>query len=134
MALKDKIQDRMVTDDETILESNFDRVEELFQLHQDGTINIQGKYRKINPELQMLIYFIGKRFAYEGELAESETLTSSFFYDRMDKSDRTVRNYLQELREEGLIKKESQSEHRLITENLPIALDLIEDAFGGTGA
>lgn len=131
MPLKDKIQDRMVTDDETILESNFERVEKLFQLHQDGTINIQGKYRKVDPELQMLIYFIGQRFAYEGELSENDTLTSSFFYDRMDKSDRTVRNYLQQLREEGLIKKEGQSEHRLIAENLLKALDMIEEDAGG---
>lgn len=134
MGLKDKIQDRMVTDDETILESNFDRVEKLFQLHQDGTINIQGEYRRVDPELQILIYFIGQRFAYEGELSESDTLTTSFFYDRMDKSDRTVRNYLQQLREDGLIKKENQGEHRLMAENLPTALDMIEGAAGGADA
>lgn len=134
MGLKDKIQDQMVTDDETILESNFERVEKLFQLHQDGTINIERKYRSLKPELQLLIYFIGQRFAYEGDLSESETLDTSFFYDRMDKSDRTVRNYLQELREDGFIKKEGQSEHRLITENLPNALERIEGAAGGTDA
>jgi DNA-binding transcriptional ArsR family regulator len=131
MALKDKIQDEMVTDDETILESNFERVKQLFRLHEDGTINIEGKYRSIDPELQILIYFIGQRFAYEGELSENESLASSFFYDRMDKSDRTIRNYLQELREDGFIKKESQSQHRLIAENLPDALDKIEEAAGG---
>lgn len=134
MALKDKIQDRMVTDDETILDSNFDRVEKMFQLHQDGTINIQQQYRNLDPGLQMLIYFIGQRFAYEGELSGSETLPSSFFYDRMDKSDRTVRNYLQDLREDGFIKKVSQSEHRLITENLPNALNRIEEATGSDAA
>lgn len=132
MALKDKIQDRMVTDDETILESNFDRVEQLFRLHEDGTINIQGGYRHLDIELQMLIYFIGQRFAFEGDLSDTETLSSSFFYDRMDKSDRTIRNYLQEIREDGFIKKESQGEHRLIAENLPDALDLIEEAAGGS--
>lgn len=131
MALKDKIQEEMVTDDETILESHFERVKQLFRLHKDGTINIEGKFRNLEPEFQILIYFIGQRFAYEGELSETDSLTTSFFYDRIDKSDRTVRNYLQELREGGLIKKEGQSEHRLIAENLPDALDRIEEAAGG---
>lgn len=130
MTLKDKIQDEMMTDDETILESNFERVKKLFQLHEDGTINIEGEYRNLGPELKILIYFIGQRFAYEGELSDTDTLDSSFFYERMDKSDRTVRNYLQELREAGFIKKESQGKHRLIAENLPDALDRIEEASG----
>lgn len=134
MTLSDKIQDRMVTDDETILESQFERVEKLFRLHEDGTINLEGKYRSLEPKLQILIYFIGQRFAYEGELSETDTLTSSFFYDRIEKSDRTIRNYLQELREEGYVKKGSQSEHRLIAENLPDALDDIEQAVGGAEA
>lgn len=130
MTLKDKIHDRIVTDDETILESNFKRVENLFRLHEDGTINLEGEYRDLGPKLQILIYFIGQRFAYEGELAESDVLNSSFFYDRMDKSDRTIRNYIQDLREGGYLKKVGQGEHRLIAENLPNALTQIEEAAG----
>jgi DNA-binding transcriptional ArsR family regulator len=132
MGLKDKIQDRMVTDHETILESNFERVEKLFRLYEDGTINLEGQYRDLEVKLQILIYLIGKLFAYEGELAESDTLETSFFYDRIDKSDRTIRSYLQKLRDEGYVKKEGQSKHRLIAENLPDALDEIEEAVGGT--
>lgn len=134
MGLKDKIQDQMVTDHETILESNFERVEKLFRLYEDGTINLEGKYRDLEVKLQILIYLIGQRFAYEGELAESDALGTSFFYDRIDKSDRTIRNYLQELRDEGYVNKEGQSNHRLITENLPDALDEIEEAVGGNDA
>ena len=132
MGLKDKIQDRMVTDHETILESNFERVEKLFRLYEDGTINLEGQYRDLEVKLQILIYLIGQLFAYEGELAESDTLETSFFYDRIDKSDRTIRSYLQELRDEGYVKKEGQSKHRLIAENLPDALGEIEEAVGGS--
>ena len=127
MALKDKIQDTLVTDDETILESNFERVQPLFKLYQDGTINIESDFRKLGPRLQILIYFIGQRFAYEGDLAEDDSLKTDFFYKRFDRSDRTVRNYLQELREDGYITKEGQSEHSLVAENLPDALDWIEE-------
>lgn len=128
MTLEEKINDQIATDDETILESNFGRVEKLFDLHQDGAINIENKYRKLDLKLQVLIYFIGQRFAYEGKLVEDDILTSSFFYDRIDKSDRTVRNYLQDLREAGFITKEGQNEHRLLAENLPRALDRVEEA------
>ena len=130
MGLKNKIQDRMITDHETILESNFERVEKLFRFHEDGTINLEGQYRDLGAKLQILVYLIGQRFAYEGELAESDVLETSFFYDRIDKSDRTIRSYLQELRDEGYVKKEGQSKHRLIAENLPDALDGIEEAIG----
>jgi ribosomal protein S19E (S16A) len=94
----------------------------------EAAINIGNKYRKLDPKLQVLIYFIGQRFAYEGNLVEGDILTSSFFYDRIDKSNRTVRNYLQDLREAGFITKEGQNEHRLLAENLPRALDRVEEA------
>jgi len=77
------------------------------------------------------VYFIGQRFAYEGDLVDDPELESSFFYSRIDKSDRTVRNYLQKLREAGYLSKEGQSKHELLVENLPEALDEIEDAIGG---
>lgn len=128
MTLEERIHDRMVTDDESILESNFERVEKLFRLHEDGTISLQSEYRNLNPKLQILIYIIGQRFAYEGNLVETDMLSSNFFYGRIDKSDRSVRNYLQELREAGYAKREGQGKHHLIAENLPKALDLIEEA------
>jgi DNA-binding transcriptional ArsR family regulator len=125
MTLEDKIQDRLVTDDESILESNLEAVEQLFQLHEDGTINIQPPYRGVSEKMRILIYFIGQRYAFEGGLADSDQLASEYFYKRIDKSDRTVRNYLQDLRDSGLVSKESQGSHRLIAENLPDALDRI---------
>lgn len=128
MTLEEEIQDRLVTKDETILESNLNRVEPLLRLHQDGTISIQSKYRDIEAELQILIYLIGQRFAYEGGLAEEDTLETEFFYEHFNRSDRTVRNDLQNLREEGIITKEGQSKHRLVVENLPDALNRIEGA------
>jgi DNA-binding transcriptional ArsR family regulator len=127
MSLENKIQDRLVTDDESILESNLEAVEQLFQLHGDGTININPLYRGISETAEILIYFIGQRYAFEGNLAEDDTLDSDFFYERIDKSDRTVRDYLQDLRESGFITKEGQGTHQLITENLPGALGRIKD-------
>ena len=128
MSLEDEIQSRLVVDAESILQNNLDRVEDLFQLYGDGTIEITGAYRDTAPEIRLLVYLVAQRFAQEGDIAEEDTLSTEFFYERIDRQDRTIREYLQDLREAGLIKKESKSSHRLIAENLPAALDRIEAA------
>lgn len=126
MSLKDKIQEELVTDTETVLESRIDEIGDFLQLHQDGTIVIESEYRDVDIESQILTYLIGQRYAKEGGLAESDTLSSSYFYDRFDASDRTVRDRLQDLRESGLITKEGQSNHCLVAENLPDCIEHIQ--------
>lgn len=127
MSLEDEIQDRLVADAESVLEDNLDRVENLFQLHSDGTINLADDYRAAEPRIQMLVYFVAQRYAMEGGIAEEDTLSNEFFYDRIDRTESTVRDYLQELRDEGHIKKTGQSDHRAIAENLPKTLERIEE-------
>ncbi|WP_066411382.1 hypothetical protein [Halorubrum aethiopicum] len=132
MSLEDEIQDRLVADSESILQNNLDRVEELFQLHSDGTIDISEKYRDVGPENRMLIYLIAQRFAKEGSIADEDTIDSEYFYKRIDRKERTIRDYLQNLREVGLATKKGRSDHRLIVENLPDALDRLEEAVDST--
>lgn len=126
MSLEDEIQDRLVADTESILQNNLDRVEKLFQLHGDGTVDISEEYRDVGPENRMLIYLIAQRFAEEGNIADDDTVDSEFFYERIDRKERTIRNYLQNLREAGLATKEGRSNHRLVVENLPDALDRLQ--------
>lgn len=128
MSLEDDIQNRLVVDAESLLQNNLDRVEDLFQLYDSGTIDISSKYRDADPKIRMLIYLIAQRFAKEGSIADVDTLSTEFFYERIDRKKRTIREYLQELREDGLVTKEGQSNHRIIIENLPKALDRIEAA------
>ena len=133
MSLEDQIQDRLVADSESILQNNLDRVEELFQLHGDGTVDISEEYRDVGPENRMLIYLIAQRFAEEGSIADDATVDSEFFYKRVDRKERTIRNYLQNLREAGLATKQGRSNHRLVIENLPDALKRLEEAVGTAG-
>lgn len=128
MSLEDEIQDRLVADTESILQDNLDRVENLFQLHSDGTINIDEEYREVDPKLRVLIYLIAQRFAHEGDLKDEDTLETGFFYARIDRKDSTIRNYLKSLREDGLVSKEGQSDYRIVVENLPEAIDRIQSA------
>lgn len=132
-SLKEEVQDRFVVDEGSVIEANLDRVEGLFELYEDGTIVVDEDYRDIEPKLQLLVYLIGKRFAQVGDVSEEDTLATEYFYERIDKGDSTIRTYLIDLRDEGLIVKEGQSTHRLVTENLPDALDRIESAVGEGG-
>jgi DNA-binding transcriptional ArsR family regulator len=125
--IEDQIRDAFVPKETSILESNIERAKPMFNIYDDGTIKIDGKYRDIPPKHQILVYLVAQRFAYEGNLADKETLKSGYFYERIDKSERAIRKYLQELREDGLVTKEKQGVHKLVTENLPDALELIED-------
>jgi len=133
MSLEEEIQDRLVADTESILQNNLERVEKLFQLHKDGTIDISENYRDLGLENRMLIYLIAQRFAKEGNIADDDAVDSEFFYERVDRKERTIRNYLQNLREAGLVKKEGRSDHRLIVENLPEVLDRLEEVVDSAG-
>lgn len=133
MSLEEEIQDRLVADAESILQDNLNQVEDLFQLHSDGTININGRYRDVGPETQMLIYLVAQRFAKEGNLTDEDTLKTDFFYERINRKERTIRDYLQSLREDGMVTKVGRSSHRLIVENLPDTLDRIERAAEESG-
>ncbi len=127
MSLEDEIQERLVADTESILEDNLDRVEKLFQLHTDGTINIHADYRDVGPENRILVYLVAQRFAMEGGVAEEQSLETEYFYERMDRANRTIRDDLQNLRDSGLVAKEGQTGHHIIVENLPEILDRIEE-------
>jgi DNA-binding transcriptional ArsR family regulator len=128
VSLEDEIQNRLIADTDSILENNLDRVENLFQFHRDGTIDLHDECRDLAPANQMLVYLIAHRYAEEGGLAEEDTVETEFFYERIDRKERTVREHLQSLRESGLATKEGRSTYRLIVENLPKALDRLESA------
>lgn len=124
--LKDEIQERLVTDAESILENHLDEIADLLDLHQDGTVEIKREYREVDGPDKVLIYLIGQRYAFEGDLTENEETSTDFFYERLDANDRTVRSWLQGLREEGYITKTSKSDHKIVVENLPDAIDRIK--------
>jgi hypothetical protein len=83
--------------------------------------------RELSAKIQVLLYLIAQRYAYEGELAESAEIETEFFYDRFEKKDATVRGYQKDLRDRGLIKKTGQSTHEVTVENLPRSLELVQN-------
>jgi len=127
MSLKDKIQDKLVADTESILEEHLGKVAGLFILHQDGAIDLSSEVRELSTKIQMLLYLIAQRYAYEGGLSESPEIETDFFYDRFGKKDTTIRGYQKDLRDKGLVRKTGQSTHEVTVENLPRSLEIVQN-------
>ena len=126
MALDEEIQDRFVTDTETILEAHLDDLEGMFHFHEDGTLELLGEYRELSPRSRTLLYLIAKRYKYEGGLDETDAVEYSEIYARFpDKKDSTVRGYFMDLRQDGFATKTDEG-HRLSVERLPEAIERIE--------
>lgn len=116
---------------DSIVESHIDDLKPMFTFHRDGTVEIEQEYRGVDDESLILIYFIAQEYGYRGEIKEESTLENTDLYDKIDKAERTIRSKVQSLREDGLLKKEGQSENRLVVENLPDAVDMIESSREG---
>lgn len=126
MSLDEEIQDRFLTDSETILKAHLDNLEGMFQFHEDGTMEILGKYRELSPEDQILIYLIARRYQFDGGLAESESITYPEIYARFPEKDKsTVRGYFMNLRKANFATKTDEG-HTLTVERLPEAIERIE--------
>lgn len=128
MSFEEEIRERFQTDSKSILQNHMEEFEGLFEFHEDGTTDLAGKCRDISPKYQILLYLIAQRYKSEGGIADDDTLNYSYFYEVFsDKSDSTVRGYLMDLREEGLVSKEEGSEHRVVVQRIPDAIDRIKD-------
>lgn len=131
MSLDEEIKSKFLTDTETILEGHLDDLEGMFQFHEDGTIELLDEYRELRPEDRILIYLIARRYQFEANLAESDSIPYSEIYGVLpDKKKSTVRGYFMNLREDGFARKVEDG-HELVVERLPEAIDRIDS--NGTG-
>lgn len=127
MGLKDRINDEMVVDAESVLDEHFEQGAKLFRIFEDGSIDIEDDFKDAPWREHVLIYLIGQRYAFEGDRVEKPTLAYEFFYGRIDKDDSTIRAYMNELDDDLLVKKhEDSGEWQLVPDNLPQALANIE--------
>lgn len=128
MSLEDKIKDQFLADTESILEDSLEALDGWFRFHSDGTTNLSPEIRELSAKNQMLVYLIAERYASEADLAENSGLDNNFFYSRFSQKEGTIRNYQKALRDEGLIQTEGGT-HEITVENLPKAIQRIEEAF-----
>ena len=127
MGLEDKINEEMVVDAESVLEQYFDQANKLFRIFGDGGIDIEDEFEAASWRERVLIHLIGQRYAYEGGRVESPTLSYDYFYARLDVDDSTVREYMNNLKDDLIVKKDEETkEWKLIPDNIPEALSRIE--------
>lgn len=128
MGLKDRIEDEMIVDTESILEDNFEEANQLFRIFQDGTIDIDDEYGDRPWKEKILIHLIGRQYAFEADKVETPSLPYEFFYARVDVDKSTVRKYMNKLADELIVTKtEEDDEWKLVADNLPEALNRIGD-------
>lgn len=134
MGLDEDIRETLVPDSENILEEHLEDVQDMFQLYEDGTMELLGEYRDLRPETRVLLYLIARRYQYEGGLTEdsSHEVPYSEIYPRFpNRGDSTVRGYFMKLKEQSYAKKGEEG-YTLVVERLPDAIDRIEDEVSGS--
>lgn len=130
MSLEDDIKDRFVSDTDSILEDCMDDLDGVFQFHGDGTIDVLGDYRQLDPKNLILVYLIAQRYKFEANMVDDPSLEYDYFYDVLsDKDQSTIRHYFGDLRDDGLIQKTPEG-HQIVVERLRGAIDRIEAAVG----
>lgn len=127
MGLSDRIEEEMYVDKQSILEDQFDRAKELCKIYEDNTIDLMDDLEELEPADRILTHLVAQRYISEANEEISPSLSNDYFYDRIDKTESTIRGYCSDLVDAGLIEKtESQGEHELVIERLGEILDRIK--------
>lgn len=127
MGLEERIEEEMVVDTESILEEHFDEANQMFRIFGDGTIDVEEAFEDASWREKVLIHLIGRLYSYEGGQVETPTLSYEYFYARVDVDESTVRNYMNNLSDDLIVRKNEESgEWKIVPDNLPEALSRIE--------
>jgi len=127
MGLEDRINEEIVADPESFLESHFNEAAEMFRIFQDGSIGLRADFEDAPWRERVLIHLIGRCYAFEGGKADTPTLPYDYFYSKADVDESTIRKYMNGLNDEHIVEKDSESgEWKLIGESLPKALNRIK--------
>lgn len=129
MELSDRIKEEMYVDTESLLEDEFERAKELFDIYEDNTIALIDDVADLDPLERVLSHLVAQQYIAEANEDEDPSLPYDYFYERIDRGDSTVRNYFGDLVDHGLVvKAEGQGEHELVVERLGDVLGRIESA------
>ena len=126
--LKEKILDEMTIEHTSILEKNFSVAKELIQITTQGKIKIRIRSGLTNRE-EIILYLIGKRYAHEAELAESESVGNKELSNELGMPEGSVRGTMKELRDTRVVKRievEKNITHSIYLHEIESALEQIK--------
>lgn len=120
--LEDRIKKEMISDYSSSLEKNFDFAKQLIKISKDGAVEILGKEKFTGEEL-ILLYLIGKCYAKEAGLSQSNGVSNTELIDELGKPEGSIFPWLKSLREAKKIKQNKNV--KPVEHFMPI--NLIED-------
>jgi hypothetical protein len=129
---KDKILKEMVTNQKNALERNFELAKKFIEITSEGKVNvIVNPHTKIDAKDNLVLYMIGKLYAKEAELCESETVSNGELMKELGLPDGTVKRSLKELRDSNKIIQISPGIHSIKSNLLERFLNEIEQKIRG---
>lgn len=117
--LKKRIMDEMLTDHYNALDRNFDIAKQFIGVTAEGKVNVKVK-EDLNGKYQILLYLIGKLYAKEAGLTDTESVGSKELMNELGILEGSLRPWIKELRDKNRIKqvKKDRYMHYLIPTNL----------------
>lgn len=123
----DTADTEMVSNVESQLEEYLEDASRLFRILENGTVDIRTEFEDVPWQQRILIHLIGQQYAHKAGKADFATLHSNYFYNRVDVDDSKVRAYIDELSDDGIVRRsEGTGEWKIVTDELPKALSSIE--------
>lgn len=102
--LEERIKKEMISDYSSSLEKNFDFAKQLIKITKEGTVEVLGK-EKFSGEELILLYLIGKCYAKEAALSQSNGVSNTELINELGKPEGSVFPWLKSLRESKKIKQ-----------------------------
>jgi len=109
--LKSKILEEMVVNHSNALEKNFELAKNFVRITSEGKVDVLHK-DQLGGKEQVLLYLIGKLYAKEVELADSECVGNNELREELGVIDASLRGWLKKLRDTDKIKPNTQSKYK----------------------
>lgn len=130
MGLEERINEEMYVDTESILDDEFDRAKNLFEIYEDNTVVIDDAFKTVGAKDRILIHLIAWQYIAKADAEATAALPYDYFYGRLDKGNSTIRNHVTGFVDEGVVRKTEDGNYEVVVERLADALDRIEAAAG----
>jgi hypothetical protein len=101
-ALRNRIRSEMLAEHQDALARNFELAKSLLRITASGKVEVLAN-EKFGGKQRVLLYLIGKVYAKEAELADSEFVTNKEFSEQLGIPENSLRPWLSELRDDVLV-------------------------------
>lgn len=131
--LKKRILDEMTVETTGVLSKNFDLAKKFVKVAKNGKVEVMVK-EKISGQERVLLYLIGKQYAKEAGLSESNVVSNKELMDELGVPRGSLDPWLMALRKSpGIkqVKEEQQVAHYIPTNVIEAILKDVERKIGG---